>query len=123
MNLYRENILDHYKNPRNYGKVENPEARSVAENISCGDEISLSVEVGGGVIEDIKFEGKGCAISIASASLMTEHVKGMSLDKARRLSKDDIQKMLGVEVTPARLKCALLPLEALRSALEVDEAC
>ncbi|MCJ7740260.1 SUF system NifU family Fe-S cluster assembly protein [Candidatus Microgenomates bacterium] len=121
-NLYRENILDHYKNPRNFGKLQNPSASLKLYNSACGDEIEMQIQfrihppAGGSkfIIDDIRFSGQGCAISIASASMLTEKVKGKTIEKIQNLTTKDILKMLGVSLSPSRLKCAILPLEVLQ---------
>ena len=130
--LYRQNILDHFKNPRNYGKLDNPDFEADEENISCGDRIGMNIKLkmknatlrlrSGQelkIIEDIKFFGEGCAITMASASLLTEKVKGKNLEDAKKIGKDEIMKMLGVTLTPTRMKCALLPLEVLGKTLSL----
>jgi len=120
--LYRENILDHFKNPRNYGKLNDPDFEADEENISCGDRIGMQIKLKNSMpksIEEIKFHGEGCAISMASASLLTEKVKGKTLEDAKKIGKDDIMKMLGVTLTPTRLKCGLLPLEVLSRTLSL----
>ncbi len=120
--LYRQNILDHFKNPRNYGKLDNPDIEADEENISCGDRIGMGIKIkyqksNIKYIEEIKFHGEGCAITMASASLLTEKVKGKNLEDAKKIGKDEIMKMLGVTLTPTRMKCALLPLEVLQKTL------
>lgn len=122
--LYRQNILDHFKNPRNYGKLENPDFEIEEENISCGDRIGMNIKLKiknekFKIIEDIKFFGEGCAISMASASMLTETIKGKSLADVKKIGKDEIMKMLGVTLTPTRMKCALLPLEILSKTLSL----
>jgi nitrogen fixation protein NifU and related proteins len=112
--FYREYILDHYKNPRNFGRIEAPEITHEEYNPLCGDMVGMDFRVRDGVIEDVMFHGRGCAISQASASLMTERLKGMTLDEARQLSKDDVLEELGIDISPARLKCALLSLKVLK---------
>ncbi len=112
--FYREYILDHYKNPRNFGRLEGADISHEEYNPLCGDLVGMDFRVSDGVIEDVRFHGRGCAISQASASLMTERLKGLSLDEARRISKDDVLDELGIEVSPARLKCALLSLKVLK---------
>lgn len=116
--LYREIILDHYKNPRNFGALKHPTCSAHKNNPLCGDELSVDVLVGGGTLEDIKFSGQGCAISIASASMLSEKAIGQQVEVLKRFSKDDILDMLGTNLTPARLKCALLSLEVLQQALQ-----
>jgi nitrogen fixation protein NifU and related proteins len=112
--FYREYILDHYKNPRNFGRIEAPEITHEEYNPLCGDMVGMDFRVREGVIEDVRFHGRGCAISQASASLMTERLKGMTLDEARLLSKEDVLEELGIDISPARLKCALLSLKVLK---------
>jgi nitrogen fixation NifU-like protein len=112
--FYREYIIDHFKNPRNYGRLENPDITHEEDNPLCGDVIGMDFRVKDGVIEDIKFHGRGCTISQASASLLTERLKGMQLDDAKKINKDDVLGELGIEISPARIKCALLSLKVLK---------
>jgi nitrogen fixation NifU-like protein len=112
--FYREYILDHYKNPRNFGRIEAPDITHEEYNPLCGDMVGMDFRLRDGVIEDVMFHGRGCAISQASASLMTERLKGMTLDEARQLSKEDVLEELGIDISPARLKCALLSLKVLK---------
>ena len=112
--FYREYILDHYKNPRNFGRIENPTLSHEEDNPLCGDIIGIDLLVKDGLVEDVKFHGRGCAISQASASLLTERIKGMTLEEARRIGKDDVLGELGIEISPARIKCALLSLKVLK---------
>ncbi len=112
--MYREYILDHYKNPRNFGRLESADITHEENNPLCGDVVGMDFKVAGGVIEDVRFHGRGCAISQASASLLTERLKGMSLDDARTIDKQDVLDELGIEISPARLKCALLSLKVLK---------
>ena len=112
--FYREYILDHYKNPRNFGRLEHADISHEEDNPLCGDVIGMDFRIKNGVIEDIKFHGRGCAISQASASLLTERLKGMTLDEAQQVGKDDVLEELGIDISPARLKCALLSLKVLK---------
>jgi nitrogen fixation protein NifU and related proteins len=112
--FYREFILDHYRNPRNYGRVEAPDITHEEHNPFCGDVVGIDLKLRDGVIEEAMFHGRGCAISQASASLMTERLKGKSLEEAREISKEDVLDELGIDISPARLKCALLALKALK---------
>jgi len=112
--FYREYILDHYKNPRNFGRIENPTLSHEEDNPLCGDIIGIDLLVRDGVVDDIKFHGRGCAISQASASLLTERIKGLSLAEARKIGKEDVLGELGIEISPARIKCALLSLKVLK---------
>jgi nitrogen fixation protein NifU and related proteins len=113
--IYREIILDHYRNPRNKGKVENADVTVHDSNPLCGDEIDIHLKVDEGVISDVKFEGKGCAISQASASMLTELVMGKDLKIVKDLKKEDILENIGLtNLGPARIKCALLALKVLK---------
>ena len=113
--FYREYILDHYKNPRNFGRLEHPDITHEEDNPLCGDVVGMDFKLKDGVIEDIRFHGRGCAISQASASLLTERIKGLSLEEARSLSRDDVLEELGISISPARIKCALLSLKVLKA--------
>jgi nitrogen fixation NifU-like protein len=115
--IYRELILDYYRNPRNFGKLDPHDIDFKDSNPLCGDEIEMQVKVSpDGKMEDVKFIGKGCAISQASASMLTELAKGRPLEWVKELSKADILKMLGTsDLGPARIKCALLSMKVLKS--------
>ncbi len=115
--IYREIILDYYRNPRNLGRLEKFDINSRDTNPLCGDEIEMQVRVGEGQkIEEIKFTGKGCAISQASASMLTELAKGKQLEWVKELSKEDVFKMLGnPDLGPSRVKCALLGMKVLKT--------
>ena len=114
--FYRENILDHYRNPRNKGNLEDATHTHEEHNPLCGDVIRIDLHVNDeDVIEEVGFEGQGCAISQASASMLTEMIQGKTLDEAKKLSKEDILEALGIEIGPVRLKCALLSLKVLRT--------
>ncbi len=117
MDIYREVILDHYRHPRNFGHLSHPDAKVEDGNVTCGDRISMEIKVRKSKIEDIRFSGEGCAISQASASMLTEKVKGMNMADVSKLGVDDIIKMLGTTLTPSRTKCATLPLEVLTKAV------
>lgn len=116
--LYREVILDHYKNPRSHGLLEEPDAHAEGQNPLCGDEIAVTVRLGdGGVIEDVGFDGRGCAISQAATSMLTELVKGRSAEDIAAMPKEELLDELGIPLTPVRLKCAILGLGVLKLAL------
>jgi nitrogen fixation NifU-like protein len=116
--LYRELILDHYKNPRNHGLLEVADASAEGVNPLCGDEISVSVRLDeNGVIEDVGFEGRGCAISQAATSMLTDLVKGKTADEVGSMPKEALLDELGIPLTPVRLKCAILGLGVLKLAL------
>lgn len=109
-----ELLLDHYKDPRNYGHLENPDIAHEEGNPSCGDQMRIEMKLNGSIIEDIRFSGKGCAVSQAAASMLTEEFKGKSLEDVKRFEKDQMLELLGVEVNPMRLKCALLALKTVK---------
>jgi nitrogen fixation NifU-like protein len=116
--LYREVILDHYKNPRGHGVIEGADAEADGQNPLCGDEVSIYVSFGADdTIEDVKFSGRGCAISQAATSMLMEMVKGRSASEVAAMSKDDLLEEVGIPLTPIRLKCALLGLWTLKVAL------
>ena len=113
--FYRENILDHYRHPRNVGTLENATHSHEDNNPLCGDVVRLDLHVNAeDVIDEVAFTGRGCAISQASASMLTEMVKGKTLTEARQIAKEDILEALGIEIGPVRLKCALLALKVLK---------
>jgi nitrogen fixation NifU-like protein len=117
--LYREVILDHYKNPRGHGLIEDADAQAEGQNPLCGDEVSIYVAFGedGDTIDDVKFSGRGCAISQAATSMLTEMVKGRSATEVASLPRDELLDEIGIPLTPVRLKCALLGLSTLKLAL------
>ena len=117
--LYREVILDHYKNPRGHGVIDPADAAAEGMNPLCGDEVSIyvSFEEDGETIHDVKFSGRGCAISQASTSMLMEMVKGRKATEIAELPKEDLLEEIGIPLTPIRLKCALLGLGVLKVAL------
>lgn len=110
-----EIILDHYRNPRNYGEMRDADIRARDSNPLCGDVVELFLKIEDGRVKDVSFMGKGCAISQASASMLTERLRGMSIEDVKNLQRSDILEMLGIELSPVRLKCALLSLKVLKS--------
>lgn len=136
--LYREVIMDHYRSPRNQGKIDNPTYSLTLTNPLCGDEITLELQVIDGKVADARFSGRGCSISQASASLMTEAIKGQTVDTAVQTMRDfrrmmrgdlanvqgdlgDLEALSGVAKFPVRVKCAVLPWEALRQSLTPEQ--
>jgi nitrogen fixation NifU-like protein len=114
--FYRENILDHYRHPRNAGTLENPTHSHEEHNPLCGDVLQIDLHVNdNNIVEQVAFQGKGCAISQASASMLTEIIEGKTLDEVKQISKEDILEMLGIEIGPVRMKCALLSLKTLKA--------
>jgi nitrogen fixation protein NifU and related proteins len=112
--IYRQNILDHYQTPRNFGTLEHPDISAEDSNPLCGDQIRIDLRVKDGKVEDVAFSGKGCAISRAAASMLTEEIRGKTLEEVKRIGKDEVLEMLGIELGPVRLKCALLALKTLK---------
>jgi nitrogen fixation protein NifU and related proteins len=119
--MYQEHILDHYKNPHNFGHLDKATHRLRGNNPLCGDDLTLEFVIKNEVIEAVKFEGVGCAISMASASLLTDRLKGMKVAEAMQLRKEDILEMLQIPIGPVRLKCALLSLETAQKAIQSKE--
>jgi nitrogen fixation NifU-like protein len=115
--FYKEYILDHYRNPRNFGHLDNPTAKAEDLNPLCGDKIAMELSVGAdGKIDDVRFSGKGCAISQASASMLTESLKGKTLEEVAQLSHDVVLENVGIGISPTRMKCAMLGLKVAKSA-------
>jgi nitrogen fixation NifU-like protein len=128
--MYRQQILDHYKNPRNYGELDDADFSHVGENPSCGDTIRMDVrlEDDGDTIDYVAFSGDGCAISQAAASLLTEQLPGTTLSELDEMDRDDVIDMLGVDISPMRIKCAVLAEKVAqdgakihRGEIEIDE--
>jgi nitrogen fixation protein NifU and related proteins len=115
--LYREVILDHYKNPRGHGVIEGADAEAEGQNPLCGDEVSIFVSFDGDVVDDVKFRGRGCAISQAATSMLMEMVKGRTAADIADMSQEELLEEVGIPLTPVRLKCALLGLGVLKVAL------
>ena len=115
--LYRDYILEHYRHPHNFGVLETPTSKYEGANPLCGDRITMMLGIRDGVVAEVAFTGRGCAISQASASLLTDEIKGKPVGEVAKLTADDVLDLIGVEISPARLKCALLSLDTLSHAL------
>ena len=121
--LYRDEILEHYRAPHNFGTLEAPDAVHEGNNPLCGDRITMMLSLGeDGTVSDVAFSGRGCAISQASASLLTDEIKGRTAADVEALRNQDVLDLLGIEISPARLKCALLSIDTLQHALDPDSA-
>jgi nitrogen fixation NifU-like protein len=115
--LYRDEILEHYRNPHNFGILESPTTSKEGANPLCGDRITLMLNIGDdNTVQGVAFTGRGCAISQASASMLTDEIKGKSLDEISHMGRQTVLDNLGIEISPARMKCAMLSLETLRDA-------
>ncbi|MBU1201953.1 MAG: SUF system NifU family Fe-S cluster assembly protein [Nanoarchaeota archaeon] len=119
--MYKENILDHYKNPRNYGDMKTADVEHTEFNALCGDKIRLMLKIEKEVIKDIKFTSQGCAISKSSMSMLSEEIKGKTLLQAKKIVKQDVFKMLNIPISAVRTKCALLPLDLLKNTIKIYE--
>lgn len=115
--LYRDYILEHYRRPHNFGVIEDADASYEGANPLCGDRITLMLGVTDGVVDRVAFTGRGCAISQASASLLTDEIKGKTVDEVAAIRADDLLDLLGIEISPARLKCAMLSHDSLQHVL------
>jgi nitrogen fixation NifU-like protein len=113
--LYRDNIIDHYQNPRNFGTLEHPDISYEDSNPVCGDELRIDLQVKDGRVTDARFSGHGCSISQASASMLTEEIIGKTLDEVKQIDKQYLLDLLGIPLGPVRLKCALLSLKVLKA--------
>jgi nitrogen fixation protein NifU and related proteins len=118
LNFYQEVLMDHYRNPRNHGVIEQCDFRAEQRNSSCGDEVLFTGVIADNVLCNVLFTGKGCVISQAAASLLSEHVKNQSLETILALDKDDLIAMLGMPLGPVRMLCGLLSLTALQRGIQ-----
>ena len=116
--IYKETILDHYRHPRNYGDLPNANARAKDSNVLCGDVVEMQLRIDANRIDEARFRGEGCAISIATASMLTEFAKGKSIREIKKLGKEELIKLLGADPGPGRIECALLGLEVLKAAID-----
>jgi nitrogen fixation protein NifU and related proteins len=115
--LYQEQILDHYRHPRNHGSLAHPDASFQDSNPLCGDMVAVDLAFDGDTVADVKFRGSGCAISQAATSMLTEMVVGQTKEQARAITREDVLEELGVPLSPARVKCALLGYKVMMAAL------
>ncbi len=115
--LYRQLILDHYKHPQNKGRLLNPDIVVDGSNPLCGDDLELFLKIKDGALDDVSFEGKGCALSIATASILSEEVKNKSLDNIKNLTREDVYALLGLDISPARNKCVMLALSTIKKGI------
>ncbi len=128
MNIYAEEIIAQYEHPHNKGKMANPSISFHEYNPTCGDDITVYLEIRNGKVSDAKFDGSGCAISVASASMLTDEIKGKSVAEVEKLGVQDLIDLIGIDPGPARLKCATISLKAAKKGLflhqhkEVDES-
>ena len=116
--MYREHILENYRNPENFGELKNPTTTYKQFNPICGDEIQIQLLIKNNKVVDVKFKGQGCAISIASTSLLTKKIKGSTIKEIKSLQNEDLLDLLKIKINPARLNCALMSLDALKKAIE-----
>ncbi len=117
--LYRDEILEHYREPHNFGTLDAPDATHEGHNPLCGDRITIMLAIDdAGNVSDVAFSGRGCAISQASASMLTDEIKGRPLSEVEGTTNQDVLDLLGIEISPARLKCALLSVDTLHRALD-----
>ncbi|MGE0207108.1 MAG: iron-sulfur cluster assembly scaffold protein [Candidatus Babeliales bacterium] len=119
LNLYREILMDHYRHPRNKGRLSEPSFSSAEHNPSCGDSVLFDGKVVDDVLTQVSFEGKGCVISQATASLLTQTVQGKKLEEILGLDKEAVLALVGMDLGPTRLGCALLPLQALQQGVRM----
>lgn len=119
MDIYREKLLDHYQHPRNMHELSGADAELELENVSCGDRIKVYLKLDKDTISDVAFTGEGCAIAVASASLLSEYIKGMKFEQFAKINLKKLMQLLGVELTPTRTRCAYLCLEAMKKALKL----
>jgi len=113
--LYRELILDHYQHPHNHGEIPDADVSYEDSNPLCGDRIRIDIKLQGNIVTDVKFNGKGCAISQAAASMLTDELIGKSLDEIKKMDKQFVLDLLGIPLGPTRIKCALLPLKVIKA--------
>jgi nitrogen fixation NifU-like protein len=120
--IYKEIVLDHYRNRHNFGTLDPADYTAEDSNPLCGDQVRMDLRVDDGIVTDVKFSGRGCAVSMASASILTDMILAQPLAEVRKISKDDLLEEIGIPVSPARMKCATLGLNVLNLSLALKEA-
>lgn len=120
-NIYQEELMFHYKNPSNRGKLQGQSLETIANNPFCGDEIKMQLKIKNGIVEDVAYDGDACAVAIASSSILTDEIKGKLIEEVKKITKEDLLELIGVKLTTSRVKCAMLPLEAVESLLSKYE--
>jgi len=116
--MYKKHILELYKNPSNFGVLENATSSATGYNSFCGDEITVQLAIKDGIVRDAKFSGSGCVLSLVSASMLTDNIKGMKISDIKKMDEKEIKKLFKTKISSSRSKCVLLPLEAVKKALE-----
>ena len=119
-NLYRQQLIEHYKKPHNEGSIDNPTHKARLANTSCGDEIDIYLEIDDGKVKDIKYEARGCAVSIAAISLLSDEVKNMTEEELEKVDTTFIEELIGSNLTSSRIKCATLGLDAIKKAIKIS---
>lgn len=119
--LYREQILEHWRSPQNFGKLAHPTHEAFLNNPLCGDEIGIQLRIKDDSVNEVRFYGAGCAISMAAASMLTEIILGKKIDVLEKIKKEDIFDLLGVIPSPSRMKCALLGFSTFKKAVQIFE--
>ncbi|MAG16022.1 SUF system NifU family Fe-S cluster assembly protein [Candidatus Woesearchaeota archaeon] len=119
--MYKEELLEHYREPQNYGEIKDTDVKYKDFNPVCGDEIEIYADIKKGVIENVKFTGKGCAISQAAASILTEHIKSKKIEDVKKMSNEEVLELLPIKVSNLRIKCGLLALKAIQKGLLIYE--
>lgn len=118
MDIYRQEIMDHFKNPRNSGEMKDYTTKHEEHNPLCGDKITVFLKIKKGVVEDMKFVAEGCAISKASASMISDSIKGLTKDNICKMELEDVRRILGIPLSPSRVKCAMLSLNSIKRSFE-----
>lgn len=119
--MYRENILDHYKNPHNHGEIKDAEIKFTENNPLCGDVLTVNLKLNNHKIGDVKFRGRGCAISQSAMSMLSDEINGKTLEEIKDIKREDIVRMLGIEIGVVRTKCATLGLVAIKNGIKEFE--